>query len=83
MTHMPGWRRYDGMESLSTRVAANVRAEMARQRKRQADLGEVLGLTQGAVSKRMSGAVALDVDELARIAEFLGVPVDALITDAA
>lgn len=80
---MPVWRRYDGMESLSTQVAANVRAEMARQRKRQADLGEVLGLTQGAVSKRMSGTVALDVDEVGKIARFLGVPVSALIEDAA
>lgn len=71
------------MESLSTQVAANVRAEMARQRKRQADLGEVLGLTQGAVSKRMSGTVALDVDEIGKIADFLGVPVSSLLDVAA
>jgi transcriptional regulator with XRE-family HTH domain len=71
------------MESLGTQVAANVRAEMARQRKRQADLGEVLGLTQGAVSKRMSGTVALDVDELGKIATFLGVDVAILIGAAA
>ena len=70
------------MESLSTQVAANVRAEMARQRKRQADLGEVLGLTQGAVSKRMSGTVALDVDEVGKIAAFLGVPVSSLLADS-
>jgi transcriptional regulator with XRE-family HTH domain len=69
------------MESLSTQVAANVRAEMARQRKRQSDLGDVLGLTQGAVSKRMSGTVALDVNEVGKIAEFLGVPVSALLGD--
>ena len=75
--------RYDGMESLGTQVAANVRAEMARQRKRQADLGEMLGLTQGAVSKRMSGTVALDVDELGKIATFLGVDVATLIGAAA
>lgn len=56
---------------------------MARQRKRQADLGEVLGLTQGAVSKRMSGTVALDVDELGKIADFLGVPATTLIGVAA
>ena len=80
---MTEWRRYDGMESLSTQVAANVRAEMARQRKRQADLGEVLGLTQGAVSKRMSGTVALDVDEVGKIASFLGVPVSALLEGVA
>ena len=80
---MSVWRRYDAMESLSTQVAANVRAEMARQRKRQADLGEVLGLTQGAVSKRMSGTVALDVDELGKIADFLVVPATTLIGVAA
>ena len=76
---MTPWRRYDGMESLSTQVAANVRAEMARQRKRQADLGEVLGLTQGAVSKRLNGAVALDVDEVGKIARFLDVSVASLL----
>ena len=67
------------METISTTVAANVRAEMARQKKRQTDLGEALGLTQGAVSKRLSGAVALDVNELGVIAEFLGVPVERLV----
>jgi len=80
---MPPWREYDGMESLSTQVAANVRAEMARQRKRQADLGEVLGLTQGAISKRMSGKIALDVDELGKIAAFLGIDPATLIENAA
>lgn len=56
---------------------------MARQRKRQTDLGDVLGLTQGAVSKRMSGTVALDVDEVGKIASFLGVPVSALLEGVA
>lgn len=56
---------------------------MARQRKRQGDLGDVLGLTQGAVSKRLSGIVALDVDEVGKIAAFLGVPVSSLIEDDA
>lgn len=64
------------------RVGASVRAEMARRRKSQADLAALLGTSQAAVSRRLSGAVAFDVDELTVIAEHLGVPLVALLADA-
>lgn len=61
------------------RVAAEVRGELARQKRTQADLAVALGLSQQAVSRRVSGALAFDVDELHRVAVFLGVPVARLL----
>lgn len=61
------------------RVASNIRAELARRQLSQADLATALRTTQQTISRRMTGAVPFDTDELEVIAEFLGVPVDALI----
>ena len=55
-------------------VAAEVRAEMARQQMPQAKLAALLGVAQQTVSRRLVGEVPFDVSELARIAEVLGVP---------
>lgn len=71
------------METFSEQVAANIRAELARQRKTQAQLADVWGLTQASVSKRMSGTVPVDINEVAKAADWLGVPVSRLIEDAA
>lgn len=60
------------------RVAAEVRAYLARQRKTQGDVAALLGLSQQSVSRRMSGVIPFDVEELHKIAVFLGVPVAAL-----
>ncbi len=54
-------------------VSGNIRAEMARKHFSQADLGRHLGLTQQSISARLNGRVVIDVDELAVIAELLGV----------
>jgi transcriptional regulator with XRE-family HTH domain len=56
-------------------VAAEVRAEMARQRMSQTRLAEALGVTQASVSRRLVGEVPFDIQELYKVAEFLGVPV--------
>lgn len=61
------------------RVAGALRAELARQRITQSQLGEHLGLSQMAINRRVSGATPLDVGELFAIAEFLGIPVAALL----
>jgi predicted transcriptional regulator len=63
----------------SERVAANVRAELARRSLSQTDLARMLGTTQQAVSRRISGKVPFDTEELNSIAEQLGVPVASLI----
>lgn len=60
-------------------VAQEIRAELARQRKAQAELAEYLGLSQAAVSDRLSDKVEFRVSELLHVAAFLGVPVTQLL----
>jgi len=69
--------------TLSEVVAATVRAEAARTKTSQAQLAELLGVSQAAVSRRLSGATPFELDELPPVAELLGVPVAALIGGAA
>lgn len=65
-------------ESLTPDIAANVRAEVARRRLRQADIAEHLGLDQRAVSRRLLGQVEFSASELAELAELLGTPIATL-----
>lgn len=60
-------------------VAGNVRAEMGRAQKSQAQIGDRLGLSQTAVSARLRGKTPFDVNEIYAIAEFLNVPVMTLM----
>lgn len=60
-------------------VAGNVRAAAARLRLRQADLASAIGLSQQAMSRRLSGEVAFDVDELHALATLLKVDVARLL----
>lgn len=60
-------------------VAATVRAELARKRISQTTLGEVLNLSQTAVSRRLGGRKAFDINELHAIARHLGIPLSALV----
>lgn len=64
-------------------MSTEVRAHLARNRKTQRDLSEVLGISQPQISARMNGDIAWDVNELAAIADWFGVPVTALIGEAA
>lgn len=65
------------------RVAAEVRAELGRQRKSGSELAAALGMAQSTVSRRLLGEVPFDVDELHRIADYLGVPVSQFLGVAA
>lgn len=56
---------------------------MARQQKTQADLAATLGLSQGQVSQRLHGRIVWSVDEVAKIADWLGVDPANLIGHAA
>lgn len=56
-------------------VAGEVRAHMARQQVTQTDLAAVKGRTQPYWSRRISGVVPFDIDDLTTIADFLGVQV--------
>ena len=65
------------------RVAASVRAEVARRKVTQQQLADLLGMHQMSVSRRLNGHTEFTVSELATVAEFLGVPVASLIGDDA
>jgi transcriptional regulator with XRE-family HTH domain len=62
-------------------IAAEVRAEMARQNKSQRDLGQALDLPQSSVSLRLSGKSAFRADEIVKVARFLGVSITKLTGD--
>lgn len=65
--------------SLRQRVAAEVRAEMARRRVSQSELARRLGEGQPWVNRRVNGDVALDLDDLERISEALDAPITAFL----
>lgn len=67
----------------TTDVAANLRAEIARRQKRQADLAAIWGVSPMAVSRRINGAVPISADQIASAAKWLGVPTAALLEGAA
>jgi hypothetical protein len=60
-------------------IAANVRAEVARQGRRHNDAAAALGIHKANLSRRMRGEVAFRADELARLADWLGVPIAVLV----
>ncbi len=55
------------------RLAANVRAEMARRSVRQITVAGHLRMSQAAVSRRLSGETEFSVSELVAVAGLLGV----------
>lgn len=56
-----------------------MRAEMARNGLTQADLAARLRLTQPAVSRRLTGDVPFNVNELALVSRAVGVPLSRLV----
>lgn len=64
---------------LHERVAATVRAEMARYGVRQREIAVALGLTQQSVSGKLRGSTPFAVDELAVVAPMVGMTVSELI----
>lgn len=66
-------------DGLVARIAENVRVECARQGWNQSDLARALGWVSATVSKRWYGARQWQLEDLDRIADALGVPVDRLL----
>ncbi|MDI9889928.1 helix-turn-helix domain-containing protein [Microbacterium sp. IEGM 1404] len=64
------------------RLAAEVRAEMARQRRTAKEMAEVVGITAHTAGRRLSGAVPFNVVELGEVARWLGIRVDVLMERA-
>jgi len=62
-------------QNLAEYVAAEVRAEMARQRVSQRQLAAQLGLSQVQIQRRLAGRIEFRPSELDGAAELLGVPV--------
>lgn len=65
--------------STDDRVAANVRAELARHRKGQQFLADGMGVSLMLISRRMSGQVSFSIAELYQIAKLLNVGINTLI----
>jgi transcriptional regulator with XRE-family HTH domain len=58
------------------RIAAEVRAEIARQGKTQRQVAELIGMAQQLLQVRLAGSRSFRAEEIAKLAEVLGVPVD-------
>ena len=65
---------------LTNHIAAEIRAEMARQRVTQIQMAAALGMSQPVLSRLLSGR-ALTVDFVVDAARVLGVPIHQLIGD--
>ncbi|MFT9771111.1 helix-turn-helix domain-containing protein [Brevibacterium casei] len=63
-------------------VAANVRAELARQGMSQRALADILGKSQTYIYRRLNGETPFTIDDLALIAGHLEIPLAALIADS-
>jgi len=59
-------------------VLTEIRAEMARQRRTQAQLAEHLNITQASLSRRFNGVVPITYEEVASVEEWLGLSAGAL-----
>jgi len=64
-------------------AAGQLRAELARQRKSSSELAEALHLSQSAASRRLTGEISMDLDELSIIAAWLQVPVSSFMSSQA
>jgi transcriptional regulator with XRE-family HTH domain len=67
----------------SQALAANLRAELARQRISGRELSRLLGENVSWTHRRLAGAQEITVDDLYRIAQVLHVPVGVLLGEAA
>lgn len=66
-------------EPLRLAIAAEIRAEMGRQSVNQSELARRIGEGQPWVNRRVKGDVALDFDDIERIASALDVPAGYLL----
>lgn len=61
--------------TLNEGIAEEIRALLARRRLSASDLARMTGLTQRAISRRLTGEKVIDADDLERIAAVLGVDI--------
>lgn len=58
--------------TLRATVAGAIRAEMARRRLNASDLATALGCSRSSAARRLAGETRFDLDEVATVAEWLG-----------
>lgn len=66
----------------STQVTGAIRAELARRDVDGVELAEPLSLSRNSVYARLRGERPFDTDEIAAVADFLGMTVEALLESA-
>ena len=64
------------------RIAAEIRAEIARQKKTQREVAAMLGMTLPSIQFRLSGERSFRAEEIAALAEKLRVPVTQFLETA-
>lgn len=64
-------------------TSSSVRAEVARRGLSQSEIAAILGISQAAVSRRLSGKVDFAASQLSTLAEQLDVPVSAFFVSPA
>ena len=69
----------EGVETLSMRVARRLRGAIAENRIVQRDLAAAAGIPQPQMSRRITGFTPFTLDELERVADVLGIELDALL----
>lgn len=79
---MPDAATPEVTEALRDAVAAEVRAELSRQKQSQRDVAQILGIPQSAVNLRLKGKRAFRAEELALLADAWQIPVSKLFPPA-
>ena len=73
--------RTESAIKLQNIVNRNIRMRLAVGGIEQTQLGEAIGVTQGAISLKLRGVRAWSLDDLAAVADFFGIEVTDLVTD--
>lgn len=63
------------------RIAAEVRAIIARSGKKHGDVAEALGLSPSQLSRRVKGDIPFSAEQIAKLAQFFDVPVSAFFPE--
>lgn len=69
-------------ETAAQRLAGEVRAEMARQKRTAGELARVVGITAHTAGRRLNGAVPFNITELDAVARWLDIDLTALMKRA-
>lgn len=60
-------------------IAGNIQSELKKEKKKQAELAEQIGVSQQTMSKMMNGTRVINAFELYKISQYLDVPMETLM----